>query len=143
MGIESDGAVKGCPSLQTRELRRRHARIPRSDDSQTIWRRRPELAFARERTKAIETDLWGYCASCDFGEVCLGGCTFTAHAFFGRPGNNPYCHYRARMMKARGLRERLVRRGARAGRALRQRAVRRRRRALGRGAGGAAPGASS
>jgi len=20
----------------------------------------------------------------------LGGCTFTAHAFFGRPGNNPY-----------------------------------------------------
>jgi hypothetical protein len=40
--------------------------------------------------------------------VCLGGCTFTAHAFFGRPGNNPYCHYRARVMKGRGVRERLV-----------------------------------
>jgi hypothetical protein len=52
--------------------------------------------------------LWGYCAECDFGEVCLGGCTFTAHSFFGRPGNNPYCHYRARVMHSRGVRERII-----------------------------------
>ena len=35
-------------------------------------------------------------------------CSFTAHAIFGRPGNNPYCHFRARTLAAQGLRERLV-----------------------------------
>jgi radical SAM protein with 4Fe4S-binding SPASM domain len=112
MGIESDGAVKGCPSLQTAS----YVGGTLKDSSRTtqktlrqIWETAPELAFARERTKDDpKTGLWGYCASCDFGEVCLGGCTFTAHAFFGRPGNNPYCHYRARVMKARGVRERIV-----------------------------------
>ncbi len=38
----------------------------------------------------------------------MGGCTFTAHAVFGRPGNNPYCHYRARTLASAGRRERLV-----------------------------------
>lgn len=106
LGIESDGAVKGCPSLQTKHyvggnLRQRSLA--------SIWNETPELAFTRGRTKDDpKTGLWGFCGECDFGEVCLGGCTFTAHAFFGRPGNNPYCHYRARVMRSRGLRERLV-----------------------------------
>jgi hypothetical protein len=52
--------------------------------------------------------LWGFCARCDFADTCRGGCTFTAHAFFGRPGNNPYCHFRARDFARRGQRERLV-----------------------------------
>ena len=43
-----------------------------------------------------------------FAETCLGGCSFTAHALFGRPGNNPYCHFRARELAKRGQRERLV-----------------------------------
>src|SRR5690606_10297235 len=90
MGIESDGAVKGCPSLQTAHyvggrLRERSLR--------DIWEHTPELAFARARTK---DDLWGFCRSCPFAEPCLGGCSFTAHALLGRPGNNPYCHFRAR-----------------------------------------------
>ena len=102
MGIESHGAVKGCPSLQSRHyvggnLRQRSLR--------DIWTRAPELAFARRRT--VE-DLWGFCRTCAFAEVCLGGCTFTAHSILGRPGNNPYCHYRARTLARQGKRERLV-----------------------------------
>ncbi len=38
----------------------------------------------------------------------MAGCTFSSHALFGRPGNNPYCHYRARKLAAEGKRERLV-----------------------------------
>ena len=112
MGIESDGAVKGCPSLQTASYV--GGRLVDVADAprrllREIWETAPELAFTRERAKDDPgTGLWGYCAECAFGEVCLGGCTFTAHAFFGRPGNNPYCHYRARVMRARGVRERLV-----------------------------------
>ena len=70
-----------------------------------IWDQAPQLAFARARSV---DDLWGFCRSCPFAEVCLGGCTFTAHAVLGRPGNNPYCHFRARSLAKRGQRERLV-----------------------------------
>ncbi len=102
MGIESDGAVKGCPSLQTTayvggNLRERPIAA--------LWNETPELAFTRDRT--VES-LWGFCRECPFAATCLGGCTFTAHAVFGRPGNNPYCHFRARHFAKQGLRERLV-----------------------------------
>ena len=109
MGIESDGAVKGCPSLQTqsyvggrwREVKTRHEK-PIAE----IWQSTEELAFARERTR---DDLWGYCATCPLADTCLGGCSFTAHGFFGRAGNNPMCHFRAIQHRKKGLRERLVR----------------------------------
>jgi radical SAM protein with 4Fe4S-binding SPASM domain len=102
LGIESDGAVKGCPSLQTRHYVGGNLR---ERSLAAIWKDSPELAFNRARTVA---DLWGFCRTCDFAADCLGGCTFTAHSLLGRPGNNPYCHYRARTHARRGLRERLV-----------------------------------
>ncbi len=102
MGIESNGAVKGCPSLQTAHYVGGNVRDTPLEE---IWERAPELSFARARTVDA---LWGFCRTCPFAESCLGGCTFTAHAVLGRPGNNPYCHYRARAMAERGLRERLV-----------------------------------
>jgi radical SAM protein with 4Fe4S-binding SPASM domain len=102
MGIESDGAVKGCPSLQTSHY---VGGSLKDRTLQSIWSETPELAFTRARTRE---DLWGFCQTCPFGDVCLGGCSFTAHAVLGRPGNNPYCHFRARDFQKRGLRERLV-----------------------------------
>jgi radical SAM protein with 4Fe4S-binding SPASM domain len=102
MGIESDGAVKGCPSLQTASYVGGNVR-GRSIES--IWKKTPELGFARARTR---DDLHGFCAECPYADTCLGGCSFTSHAFFGRPGNNPYCHFRALEHARRGLRERLV-----------------------------------
>lgn len=102
LGIESDGAVKGCPSLQTASY---VGGSLRDSTLRALWESSPALAFARARTR---DDLWGFCAECDFADVCLGGCTFTAHAILGRPGNNPYCHYRARTLRARGVRERMV-----------------------------------
>ncbi len=101
MGIESNGSIKGCPSLQPAYI----GGTVRERSVRELWTTTPELAFARERT--VE-DLWGFCRSCDFAEACMGGCTFTAHALFGRPGNNAYCHYRARRMEQEGKRERLV-----------------------------------
>lgn len=102
MGIESDGGVKGCPSLQS---------VPyiggniRSKNLEELWSHSPELSFARNRT--VE-DLWGFCRSCPFASVCMGGCSFTAHSLFGKIGNNPYCHYRAKTLAKRNIRERLV-----------------------------------
>lgn len=102
LGIESDGSVKGCPSLQSDTYIGGNLR---EKSLAAIWDEAPKLAFARTRTTE---DLWGFCKTCPFAEVCMGGCTFTAHALFGRPGNNPYCHFRARTLAAAGKRERLV-----------------------------------
>jgi radical SAM protein with 4Fe4S-binding SPASM domain len=102
LGIESDGAVKGCPSLQTYAYVGGNLRDKPLAD---IWNESPELAFTRRRTV---DDLWGFCRTCPFADVCMGGCSFTAHALFGRPGNNPYCHFRARTLAAQTKRERLV-----------------------------------
>ena len=102
MGIESDGSVKGCPSLQTYAYVGGNLREKPLDD---IWDHAPEMTFTRTRTTE---DLWGFCKTCPFAAVCMGGCSFTAHALFGRPGNNPYCHFRARTLAAQNKRERLV-----------------------------------
>lgn len=51
--------------------------------------------------------LWGFCKTCGFAELCRGGCSWTAHVFFDRRGNNPYCHHRALAQAARGVRERV------------------------------------
>jgi radical SAM protein with 4Fe4S-binding SPASM domain len=106
MGIESDGAVKGCPSLQTASYV--GGRVGSAEGARSlasIWQDARALAFTRRRTV---DDLWGFCRSCAFGPVCLGGCSFTAHAILGRPGNNPLCHFRARELAKQHLRERLV-----------------------------------
>jgi radical SAM protein with 4Fe4S-binding SPASM domain len=101
MGIESDGNVKGCPSLQPAYI----AGSLREKSLKQIWDSDGEIAFSRKRTV---DDLWGFCGTCAYAEVCMGGCSFTSHALFGRPGNNPYCHYRARTLARQGLRERIV-----------------------------------
>jgi radical SAM protein with 4Fe4S-binding SPASM domain len=101
MGIESDGAVKGCPSLPTAAYV--GGRVGGDTSLRDIWQGAPELGFTRG-----DVQLWGHCASCGFKDVCRGGCNFTAHALFGRPGNNPYCHHRALQLQRRGLRERIV-----------------------------------
>ncbi len=102
LGIESDGAVKGCPSLQTAHYVGGNLK---ESTLAGIWNDTRELSFARARSR---DDLWGFCKTCAFGDVCLGGCSFTAHAVLGRPGNNPFCHYRARELSKQGKRERLV-----------------------------------
>ena len=102
LGVESQGDVKGCPSLQSSHYVQGNARTHALG---ALWDAPGPMQYTRTRTV---NDLWGFCRTCPFASACLGGCTFTAHAILGRPGNNPYCHYRARAFAARGLRERLV-----------------------------------
>jgi radical SAM protein with 4Fe4S-binding SPASM domain len=103
MGIEADGAVKGCPSLPTAAYTGGNVR---ERPIRRIWDEAAALGFTRA---SRASELWGFCGSCYYGSVCQGGCSWTAHVFFGRRGNNPYCHHRALEMEKRGLRERLVR----------------------------------
>lgn len=102
MGIESDGVIKGCPSLPTAPYTGGNVRELKLED---IWRDAPELRFTRDRT---QDELWGRCASCYYAELCRAGCSFTVHTTLGRRGNNPYCYYRADTLRREGLREVLV-----------------------------------
>ncbi|MDZ8187259.1 MAG: nif11-class peptide radical SAM maturase 3 [Nostoc sp. ChiSLP02] len=106
LGIEADGAIKGCPSLPTTAYTggniRDHALREIIENTQ-------ELNFnigagTPEGTK----HLWGFCKTCEYAELCRGGCSWTAHVFFDKRGNNPYCHHRALTHAKQGMRERLV-----------------------------------
>lgn len=101
-GIESDGTVKGCPSVHTEKWAAGNVREHRLAD---IWERSAKMRVMRDRTPA---DLWGFCASCYYRSACMGGCTWTAESLLGRWGNNPICHHRALEHAKIGKRERLV-----------------------------------
>ena len=102
LGIESDGTIKGCPSLSTKSWAGGNVREHRLKD---IWERSVPLRFARDRTV---DDLWGFCRTCYYADDCRGGCTWTAESLFGKPGNNPLCHHRALEMARAGKRERII-----------------------------------
>ena len=109
IGIESDGKVKGCPSLPSAPYVGGNVRDLSLEE---IWQAAPELAFAR--TRGLD-ELWGFCKTCTYADVCKGGCTFTAHTTLGRRGNNPFCYHRAATLRKSGRRERLIHREAASG----------------------------
>jgi radical SAM protein with 4Fe4S-binding SPASM domain len=102
VGIESHGALKACPSLPSGAYVGGNVR---DDALRDVWERAEALRFTRDPRQG---ELWGYCAGCYYADDCLGGCSWTAHALFGKRGNNPFCHHRALDLLRRGERERLV-----------------------------------
>ena len=103
LGIEADGAIKGCPSLPTAPYVGGNILETPLED---IWHHSEALAFARERGT---DELWGFCAGCYYAPVCQGGCSWTAHTLLGRRGNMPYCYHRAETLRQQGRRERVER----------------------------------
>jgi len=102
LGIESDGAIKGCPSLPTKDW---VGGTVRERSLREIWEQTEPLRYTRDRTL---DDLWGFCRDCYFADVCMGGCTWTSTTLLGKPGNNPLCQHRALELRKRGKRERFV-----------------------------------
>jgi nif11-class peptide radical SAM maturase 3 len=105
LGIEADGAIKGCPSLPTSAYTGGNIR---DYDLRTIIEQTEELRFNLGAGTPKGTEhLWGFCKTCEFAELCRGGCSWTAHVFFDKRGNNPYCHHRALTQEKHGIRERV------------------------------------
>lgn len=102
IGIESDGVIKGCPSLATNGYSGGNVR---DKSIREIWRNSDEIHFGRMREK---DQLWGHCKNCYYADGCKAGCTWTADSLLGKPGNNPYCHYRVTELEKQGIRERIV-----------------------------------
>jgi len=105
LGIEADGKIKGCPSLPTDSYVGGNIR----DHSLEDILQTKELTFNHNvggTSKGTE-NLWGFCKTCQHADLCRGGCTWTAHVFFDKPGNHPHCHHRALTQAQRGIRERV------------------------------------
>ncbi len=88
VGIEANGNVKGCLSLQSTRFVEGNVR---QEPLRTIWEKPGNFSYTRGFSL---TNLHGYCQDCEFGEICRGGCTFMALGATGSPHNNPYCLYR-------------------------------------------------
>jgi len=88
VGIEANGNVKGCLSLQSEIFVEGNVR---EQPLEAIWNRRGAFAYTRGFRPP---DLHGFCQGCEFGEICRGGCTFMAFGATGSPHNNPFCLYR-------------------------------------------------
>jgi radical SAM protein with 4Fe4S-binding SPASM domain len=102
MGIESNGTVKGCPTLPTEAYAGGNVR---DLSLENIWEKSDAVRFARDRNT---DELWGHCKTCYYADVCRAGCTWTVHTTLGRRGNNPFCYHRVIELKKRGIREKLV-----------------------------------
>jgi radical SAM protein with 4Fe4S-binding SPASM domain len=105
LGIEADGAIKGCLSLPTEEYIGGNVRErPLREIVQTDAIRLNVGGGTPEGTR----HLHGFCATCEHAALCRGGCSNTAHVLFGRRGDNPFCQHRILTLARRGLRERVV-----------------------------------
>jgi radical SAM protein with 4Fe4S-binding SPASM domain len=102
IGIESDGTIKACPSLPTAPYTGGNVR---NLSLEHIWQHAEALRFARDR---MIDELWGFCKTCYYADICRAGCSWTAHCTLGRRGNNPFCYHRVVQLKKRGIRERLM-----------------------------------
>lgn len=104
LGIHADGSIKGCPTLPSEFIGGNIREQPLSEILESR-----ELTFNVEAgTPAGTSHMWGFCGDCPHARACRGGCSQTSTVLLGKRGNNPYCHYRARELQKRGLRERIT-----------------------------------
>lgn len=101
IGIQSDGSVKGCLSLQPREgeadpfIEGNLRDTPLRD----IWLR--PGAFAYNRGYAAE-QLRGACARCSHARICRGGARCVAYAYTGSTACDPMCYLAASRSEGAG-----------------------------------------
>lgn len=98
IGIESNGNIKGCLSLPS-SMEGVDLFVEgnvRDTSLQEIWDRPGAFAYNREFTL---DNLAGFCRSCDYGDICRGGCTWTNFAQTGMKRDNPYCYWRQQQLR--------------------------------------------
>lgn len=86
IGIEADGGVKGCLSIQSSRATEGNLQ---KESLAEIWNR--PGAFAYNRGFQLD-DLTGFCRTCVHAEVCRGGCLSMRTCEGGR--DNPFCYHR-------------------------------------------------
>ena len=92
IGIEANGNVKGCLSMQAPEFVEGNVR---ERPLREIWNDPDRFAY----TRRFEVDnLGGFCRDCAFNELCRGGCSWNAYIHGRQEGKlaNRYCVHQIR-----------------------------------------------
>jgi len=109
IGIESNGNIKGClslPSAANGEDLFVEGNV-RNEPLAEIWARKGAFAYNRDFTPE---QLGGFCKTCDYAEVCRGGCTWTSFSQNRMLKDNQHCYWRQyQQSKQRGEGEERVR----------------------------------
>jgi radical SAM protein with 4Fe4S-binding SPASM domain len=86
VGIQSDGGIKGCLSLQDTLVEGNIRQRSLID----IWNDPNTFSYTRKFTKR---DLTDKCTNCRYGATCKGGCTTVSTSITGKKHADPYCLY--------------------------------------------------
>lgn len=87
-GIRYNGDVVGCTSLRDNDFIEDNIRNRSLID---IWNDPKSFAWNRELTRK---DLTGFCATCQYGNYCLAGCSVLKFTTGKKLKENQYCTYR-------------------------------------------------
>ncbi len=95
-GLLHNGDVLGCTSIRDESMIEGNIRKRSLID---IWNDNSTFSWSRNMKK---TDLGGDCATCTYGDVCLGGCPNTRLTLNGTLySENVYCSYHLALEKTR------------------------------------------
>ncbi len=89
LGIESNGNIRGCLSIP-RNSKTTEGNI-RERPLSEIWNDPYLFDSYRKRTVG---KLKGFCAECEYGKICLAGCSSLAYSLTGDFYENPFCLHR-------------------------------------------------
>ena len=88
LGIRSDGKIHGCLSMQNDKFAERDFR---KETLKEIFYSKNFCTWNKRFKKYKK--LGGFCKECEYGLICLGGCSDTAHSVTGNVGDNPFCYH--------------------------------------------------
>lgn len=88
LGIRSDGKVQGCLSIYQDRFTEGDLRTQSLND---IWSSKKLCRWNNRLSRYLS--LKGFCKKCEFGLVCLGGCSDIAYALTEEVGENPQCYH--------------------------------------------------
>lgn len=91
IGIESDGSIKGCLSMQDTVDRSYIEGNIREKSLREIWENPDGFAYNR---RFQPSDLHGGCRDCLYGNICRGGCSEKSKSYTNELHGSPFCMFR-------------------------------------------------
>jgi radical SAM protein with 4Fe4S-binding SPASM domain len=91
LGVRHNGEVCGCNSVRGEQYIEGNIRETTLDE---LWNRPGAFEWNRGRTRA---SLSGFCRSCQFGDICLAGCSSLRLSMPGPDGEYRHCAHRIAM----------------------------------------------
>lgn len=85
IGIESDGSIKGCLSMQDKSYVEGNIR---EKSLREIWTNPDGFKYNRRFDPA---NLDGICKDCKYGCICRGGCSEKSMSYTGKLHSSPFC----------------------------------------------------